>query len=87
MVNSSRSLKGLSVTASSTDNFEVMGVSCAENEEVSCLIIKCPTGQYCPAEDFCFNPKCVCRRGYRRSKGVCVKKQRAHNMGARTNDL
>lgn len=50
-------------------------MSCAANEEVSCLRVKCPAGSNCPAEDYCYNPKCVCRSGYRKIKGICMPKQ------------
>lgn len=71
---------GILVNVHSTDNYEVAGISCAPNEEVSCLMVKCPSGRNCPAEDFCYNPKCVCRRGYRKIGSDCVPKQRTHKL-------
>nr|XP_043066484.1 uncharacterized protein LOC108120764 [Drosophila bipectinata] len=56
------------------DNYQVMGVNCEENEVVSCLLVECSGGDYCPAENYCFNPKCVCRKGYRKVRGVCIPK-------------
>ncbi|XP_068148946.1 uncharacterized protein [Drosophila tropicalis] len=63
------------------DYYEVMGITCQANEEVSCLRIKCSNTNtndydYCPAARYCYNPECVCRRGYRRgSNGLCVPKK------------
>ncbi|XP_030568505.1 cysteine-rich with EGF-like domain protein 1 [Drosophila novamexicana] len=62
--------------------YQVVGVPCAVNEEVSCMIVKCPAGRFCPAENYCYNPRCVCRRGYRRSHGVCVQKHVTLNLDA-----
>ncbi|XP_043649741.1 uncharacterized protein LOC122617817 [Drosophila teissieri] len=56
------------------NNYQVVGVDCGENESVSCMIIECPDDQFCPAANFCYNPKCVCRKGFRRLNGVCVPK-------------
>ncbi|KAH8259713.1 hypothetical protein KR026_009407, partial [Drosophila bipectinata] len=56
------------------DNYQVMGVNCEENEVVSCLLVECSGGDYCPAENYCFNPKCVCRKGYRKVRGFCIPK-------------
>ncbi|XP_017844266.1 uncharacterized protein LOC108600938 [Drosophila busckii] len=56
------------------DNYEVVGMACANNEEVSCMIADCPTSEHCPAANFCYNPKCVCRRGFRKVEGRCVKR-------------
>ncbi|XP_039487307.1 uncharacterized protein LOC120449074 [Drosophila santomea] len=65
----------LSRTKYQTENsYQVVGVDCGENESVSCMIIKCPDDQYCPAAKFCYNPKCVCRKGFRRLNGYCVPK-------------
>ncbi|KAH8296029.1 hypothetical protein KR054_000776, partial [Drosophila jambulina] len=56
------------------DHYRVMGVNCQENEVVGCTIIKCPVGSHCPAANFCFDPECVCRQGFRRIQGVCMPK-------------
>ncbi|KAH8309731.1 hypothetical protein KR067_004425, partial [Drosophila pandora] len=55
-------------------NYQVIGVNCEENEVVSCLMIECSGNDFCPAEDYCFNPKCVCREGYRKVRGSCIPK-------------
>ncbi|XP_039149526.1 uncharacterized protein LOC120284773 [Drosophila simulans] len=64
--------------------YQVVGVDCEENESVSCMIIKCPNGQECPAANFCYNPKCVCRKGFRRLNGVCVPKHNSRHLNKDT---
>ncbi|KAI8041272.1 uncharacterized protein LOC128257107 [Drosophila gunungcola] len=66
------------------NHYQVVGVECKENEAVSCLMIECPTGSFCPAENFCYNPKCVCRKGFRRVGGVCVPKHNPLHLNKAT---
>ncbi|XP_044313789.1 uncharacterized protein LOC123037413 [Drosophila rhopaloa] len=66
------------------NHYQVVGVDCKENEAVSCLMIECPTGKFCPAENFCYNPKCVCRKGFRRVGGVCVPKHNSLHLNKAT---
>ncbi|XP_036670470.3 uncharacterized protein [Drosophila suzukii] len=73
-----------SVLGRKDNHYQVVGVDCEENEAVSCLMIKCPTGGFCPAENYCFNPKCVCRKGYRRLRGVCVPKHNSIHLNKAT---
>lgn len=61
-----------------------MGVSCQENEVVSCTMINCPAGRYCPAANFCFDPECVCRKGFRRVRGACVPKHISQRLNKAT---
>ncbi|XP_017060252.1 uncharacterized protein LOC108100726 [Drosophila ficusphila] len=56
------------------NHYEVVGVDCNENEAVSCMLIKCQDTKFCPPENFCYNPKCVCRKGFRRLGNSCVPK-------------
>ncbi|XP_023160936.1 uncharacterized protein LOC115482823 [Drosophila hydei] len=64
------------------DPYEVAGVHCAVNEEVSCMMVQCAAGRYCPAENYCYNPVCVCRFGYRKVRGTCVKKHPSPKLSA-----
>ncbi|XP_044251943.1 uncharacterized protein [Drosophila takahashii] len=66
------------------NHYQVVGVDCEENEAVSCMMINCQNGAFCPAENFCFNPKCVCRKGFRRRHGVCVPKHDSLHLNKAT---
>ncbi|KAH8301156.1 hypothetical protein KR018_004003, partial [Drosophila ironensis] len=64
--------------------YEVAGVQCEDNEVVSCMLVECPEDQFCPAKDYCFNPKCVCRKGYRRVRGSCMPKHPSLHLNSKT---
>ncbi|KAH8357593.1 hypothetical protein KR200_001755, partial [Drosophila serrata] len=68
------------------DHYRVMGVDCQPNEVVSCTMIKCPSGRNCPAANFCFDPECVCRQGFRRIQGVCMPKHNSLGLSKDTLD-
>ncbi|XP_041674304.1 uncharacterized protein LOC121530027 [Drosophila eugracilis] len=70
----------------SDNHYQVVGVDCKENEAVSCMMIKCPADRFCPAENFCYNPKCVCRKGFRRHGGICVPKHDSLHLSKATLD-
>ncbi|XP_034655945.1 uncharacterized protein LOC117893437 [Drosophila subobscura] len=70
------------VAAQRDDQYDVVGVSCGRDEVVSCTLVQCTAGSFCPAAQYCYDPKCVCRRGYRRVRGVCLPKHKTHHHPA-----
>ncbi|XP_022232183.2 uncharacterized protein LOC111080708 [Drosophila obscura] len=64
--------------------YDVVGVSCGQDEVVSCMLVQCTAGSFCPAEQFCYDPKCVCRRGYRRVRGACLPKHTTRHLDSDT---
>ncbi|XP_002135106.3 uncharacterized protein [Drosophila pseudoobscura] len=62
------------------EHYDVVGVSCGQDEVVSCMLVRCTEGGFCPAEQYCYDPKCVCRRGYRRVRGACLPKHTDHHL-------
>ncbi|KRG06592.1 uncharacterized protein Dmoj_GI25869 [Drosophila mojavensis] len=63
------------LSSTQNDPYHVVGVRCGINEEVSCTMVECSWGQYCPGRDYCYNPTCVCQFGYRKINGKCVEKR------------